>query len=285
MKVFILSFQSEARNPRPLASNQQSFRPLIVGIQLAAFWPVWQWYAARFMDSPEDRWGLLALGALALFFARKGCERAEMPDSLWLPALLTLLYAGSYAFLPPLPRAAIAVIAVGCTLSVLRFGRAVQPGVWGLLLLSLPLIPSLQFYLGYPLRLIVASVAAPLIRLTGFAVVQSGVYLNWRDHPILIDAPCSGIKMLWAGFYLTFTLACFYRLGPARTAVVSGLAFVAIVLGNLFRATALFYIETGIVDFPAWTHTGIGLLTFALVAAGIVWGINKVKSEESIHSA
>ena len=247
-------------------------RFLIVLIQLFAFWPVWQWYFLRTLDSPEDRWGLLAVGTLVLYFLiHKKTEIAS--DSLLLPALLTLLYAVSYPFLPPLLRAAIAVLAIGSTLGVLRFGKVMPPGVWGLLLLALPVIPSLQFYLGYPLRLIVASVAAPLIRLTGFVVVQEGVYLNWYNHPILIDAPCSGIKMLWAGFFLTFTLASFYHLSLWRTVIISILAFLMILLGNIFRATALFYVEVGIVPFPAWTHTGIGLLMFAFVAVGIVWCI------------
>ncbi len=250
------------------------FRFLIALIQLVAFWPVWQWYFMRIMDSPEDRWGLLAIGTLGLYFlSSKKTETAS--DSLLLPALLTLLYAVSYPFLPPLLRAAIAVIAVGCTLSILYFGKVLPAGGWGLLLLTLPVIPSLQFYLGYPLRVIVANMAAPLIRLTGFAVVQEGVYLNWHNMPLLIDAPCSGIKMLWAGFYLTFTLAAFYHLSPLRTAIVSGFAFLIILLGNLFRATALFYVEIGIVDMPAWVHTGIGLLMFAFVAVGIVWCVQK----------
>jgi len=249
-------------------------RLLILLIQLVAFWPVWQWYAMRMMDSPEDRWGLLAMGTLVLFFLHS--QKTETTQhSLLLPALLTLLYAVSYPFLPPLLRAAIAVIAVGSSLSVLHFGKAAPLGVWGLLLLALPVIPSLQFYLGYPLRFIVASVAAPLIRFTGFAVVQDGVYLNFHNSPIFIDAPCSGIKMLWAGFYLTFTLASFYHLSPRRTAIVSSLAFLIILLGNLFRATALFYVELGIVPLPAWTHTGIGLLTFAFVAGSLVWCVQK----------
>jgi exosortase/archaeosortase family protein len=215
----------------------------------------------RLMSSPEDRWGLLAVGTLVLYLLSS--KRTAPVSSLLLPTLLTLLYAVSYPFMPPLLRAAIALIAVGST-----FLR-VPLGAWGLLLLSLPLIPSLQFYLGYPLRLIVASVAAPLIRLSGFAVVQEGVYLNWYHYPILIDAPCSGIKMLWAGFYMTFTLACFYHLSPQRTIIVSALAFLMILLGNIFRATALFYVEIG--NMPAWTHSGVGLITFAFVAVGIVW--------------
>ncbi|HZN05333.1 MAG TPA: hypothetical protein VFB65_01050, partial [Pyrinomonadaceae bacterium] len=90
--------------------------------------------------------------------------------SLTLPALVILLYVVTYPVFPPLARAGLAFTAIAVTVSVVRFGKPLHPGVLGLLWLSLPLVPSLQFYLGYPLRLLVAAVAAPILRLGGFAV-------------------------------------------------------------------------------------------------------------------
>jgi exosortase/archaeosortase family protein len=253
------------------------FHFFIVLIQLVAFWSVWEWYFVRLIASPEARWGLLALGTFLLYLVLHNQKTEKISNSLLLPALLTLLYAISYTTLPPLLRAAIAMMAIGSTLSILRLGKIGPLGIWGILLLALPIIPTLQFYLGYPLRLLIASVAAPLIRLSGFAVIQEGVYLNWYNSLILIDAPCSGIKMLWAGFYLTFTLAAFYGLNPVRTITVSLLAFLIILLGNLFRSVALFYVEIGIVELPTYAHTGIGLLMFVFVAVSIVWCVQKAR--------
>jgi exosortase/archaeosortase family protein len=201
------------------------------------------------------------------------------PPRLMLPAFLLLCYSLSYHFLSPLPRAAIAVTAIAATVSALRFGRRVHPnvwGVWGLLLLALPVIASLQFYLGFPMRALVARLAAPMLQINGFAVVADGASLNWNGDPILpilIDAPCSGVKMLWTGFYLTFTLACYYKLNAKRTGLACAAAFGAVIIGNTLRAAALFYVETGAINIslPDWTHEGVGVVIFAATAIAIAW--------------
>jgi exosortase/archaeosortase family protein len=48
---------------------------------------------------------------------------------------------------------------------------------------------------------------------------------------------------------------------------------VAIVImgANVFRAVALFYIEAGVLDFPAWSHEYAGVVAFVLEAAGIIY--------------
>src|SRR5262249_38646361 len=178
-----------------------------------------------------------------------------------------------YHFISPLPRAAIAVTAVAATVSSVCFGRRLHPGLWGLLLLTLPVIASLQFYLGFPMRALVAGLAAPMLRINGFAVVAEGATLNWKGDPILIDAPCSGVKMLWTGFYLTFTLACYYKLNAKRTALACAASFGAVIIGNTLRAAALFYVETGAINMslPDRTHEGVGVVIFAATAIAIAW--------------
>ncbi len=195
-----------------------------------------------------------------------------------LPAMLLLCYSLSYHLLSPLPRAAIAVTAIAATVSAIRFGQRLHLGVWGLLLLALPVVASLQFYLGFPMRALVAKLAAPMLQLNGFAVAAEGASLNWNGDPILIDAPCSGVKMLWTGFYLTFALACYYRLNAKRTALACAAAFGAIIIGNTFRAAALFYVEAGAPNLrlPGWTHEGVGLVVFAATAIAIAWMAMKI---------
>jgi hypothetical protein len=189
---------------------------LIIAAQIIAFWPVWRWYAARVGGSTDEAWGLLPAFACVAYFIWRGktAESDTVKLELLFPVLLVLTYAASYQFLPPLLRAVVAVTAVGCTASLLRFGRRFHPGILGLLYLSLPLIPSLQFYGGYPLRAFVAMAAAPLLRLGGFAVVQEGTCLNWAGRLIWVDAPCSGIRMLWVGMFV----ACAARLSIRTSA-------------------------------------------------------------------
>lgn len=243
---------------------------LIVGLQSIAFWEVWRWYVSRAVYSWDQPWGLLAfVAAFAfLFVSKKPLPPAKR--SLIMPALLVVVYAATYFFLPPLARAIIAFTALAATLSLLRFGRMFHPGLFGLFYLSLPAIPTLQFFAGYPLRLVVAGLTAPILRIAGFAVVTEGTCLNWGGKLIWIDAPCSGIKMLWVGMFLTFVLLCLYELPAVKTLLLLLLAFVVIILGNVFRAVALFYIEAGVLSMPSWGHDYAGVVAFVLQAAGII---------------
>ncbi|HEX8775318.1 MAG TPA: archaeosortase/exosortase family protein [Pyrinomonadaceae bacterium] len=256
-----------------------TYKPfLLLALQLAAFWPVWRWYAVRASDSTDEMWSLVALATVLALSLRGQASAREtnhtaapgMTKALVAPTLLLLLYCATYGLLPPLVRAALAVTSLGLTLGFARFGRRFHPAVLGLMYLSLPVVPTLQFYGGYPLRMLVASVAAPLIRLGGFAVIQEGTCLNWGGQLIWIDAPCSGVRMLWTGLYLACTVASIYGLRSFKTLLVLGLALPAIILGNIFRAVALFYIEAGIIKMPGWAHEYTGMVAFLLVAAVIV---------------
>lgn len=263
-------------------SGKRKIALVLVALFLA-LWPVWQWYAGRVVGSADGKWGLLAALSAAVLLWRK---RALVDDAtnakLWLPALFLLLYALSYPFLLPLARAAIAFTAIGLTLSALVMGRRCHAGLLGLLYLSLPVIPSLQFYGGYPLRVFVATLTAPILRLGGFNVVQEGTCLNWGGQLIWIDAPCSGVRMLWVGLFLVCLLAALYDLRPLRTLYSLAAAFVVIILGNVFRAVALFYLEAKVIEMPAWSHDYVGVVAFVVSAAGIIMIVRRLREGEKL---
>lgn len=241
---------------------------------MLAFWPVWDWFIRRTFDSSDEPWGLLALATLLLFLARKTEEPA---GSLVLPAVMVLGYAVAAPFSPPLVAAVLAVTALAATVSQTRFGISMHLGVWGLALLSLPLLSSLQFYLGYPLRLLAGAGAAALVRLSGLPVFSDGALLCWGSQAVAVDAPCSGIRMLWAGLYLVFGLACFCGWRQRTTVAMVAVALLAVLLGNVFRSASLFFLEAGLVGAPAWVHPGVGVVVFVGVAATIAgfgrrWG-------------
>ena len=215
-------------------------------LQFLAFWPVWRWYIARLFDSSDEPWGLLALVTAILFTGIKGKDMQIGPHQVMLSSIFLFAYMAGFAVLPPLGRAVLAIMSIASILGPSRFGRPVHIGIIGLLLLSLPIIASLQFYMGYPVRFITALIAAKLISLTGYYTTASGTCLSWAGELISIDAPCSGIRMLWAGLYLNFTLACFTGIGAVRTWLAYSLSMLIIFTGNVMRATALFYVETGI---------------------------------------
>lgn len=258
-----------------------------LGLQVVAFWPVWRWYAARFTDSSDDAWGWVALATAALMLVRFKNEWNEHQPKLWLPALLTFGYALIFPFVTPLPRALIAMTAIGATLSAYCFRSKLQLSFCGLLLLSLPLMASLQFYLGFPLRATVAAIASPLLQLGGLAVVREGTCLNWNGTLISVDAPCSGVKMLWTGLFLTFTLACYFRLNTWRTVAAALLSFAVIILGNTLRAVALFYLEAEIIKLPenisGTAHSAIGVMMFLFTALAIGCFVTRLKTESPIR--
>jgi exosortase/archaeosortase family protein len=243
---------------------------LIGGVQLLAFWEVWRWYISRAMYSWDQPWGLLAfvVAFVFLFVSRKPLPQEER--SLLLPAGIIVLYIATYSLFPPLARAIVAFTALATTASLLRFGKSFHPGLFGLFYLSLPALPTLQFFGGYPLRVVVTELTAPILRIGGFAVVTEGTCLNWAGQLIWIDAPCSGIKMLWVAMFLTFVLLCLYELPMVKSALLVLLTVVVTIGANVFRAVALFYLEAGVLQMPSWGHEYAGVIAFVLEAAAII---------------
>lgn len=242
---------------------------------LLALWPVWRWYGLRLSDGSDEPWGALALLSLVAI----SLVQRETPPPLgtgraWAATLLLAVYAASYAWLPPLCHALLGVGALG--LVFLR-GGAGQAGRWGLLGLSLPWIASLQFYAGFPLRLLAAAGTSGLLHLVGFPVGREGTTLHWAGEAVLVDAPCSGIHMLWLGLFLACLLAAIRRLPAARAALCAGAALCIVVAANVLRAAALFFKEARLVSLPEWTHAGIGLICFA----GAAWAILVLASRQS----
>jgi len=249
----------------------------MLGVELVAFWEVWRWYITRAVYSWDHPWGLLAFIAALVFLLLSKTPLPREERSLFLPALFIVVYVATYFVLPPLGRATIAFTALALTLSSLRFGRSFHPGLFGLFYLSLPTIATLQFFGGYPMRVAVAQLTAPILRLGSFAVVPEGTCLNWAGRLIWIDAPCSGIKMLWVGLFLTFVLLCLYELPVLKALLLLPLTFVVIIGANVFRAVALFYLEAGVLQMPSWGHEYAGLIAFVLEAAGIVFIVFKLR--------
>lgn len=197
-----------------------------------------------------------------------------------IPVALTAmlgLYGLSLFLAPKLISAALALITLAFALSYILL-RRLNSGHWILLLLSLPLVASLNFYLGYPLRLLVAQCAVSLLSINGFPVIAEGTSLLWHNQLIEIDAPCSGIKMLWAALYMAAVQLCLRDSKTTHTVLYLLLATAAAVFTNVLRVTSLFYLEAGIIAAPAeiplsfaphfesTVHTGTGVTAFLLVA-------------------
>ncbi len=238
--------------------------------QLLCFWPVWSWYIQRIADGSDEPWGVLALSTVAVLLLMRGRFGASTGSAVLISSGIVCVYVLGYNFLPPLARGMIAMVALALTLSSMCYGKLLQPGVLGLLILSLPVIASIQFYGGFPVRFITAAVAAQILGVVGYEVQAQGTLLHWMGEIIVVDAPCAGIKMLWAGLYLNFTLAMLRNFGVAACWVSTSFTLTSVFIGNVLRATLLFFTESGIIKAPPVAHQAIGLLSFLLVTVAVL---------------
>jgi exosortase/archaeosortase family protein len=240
-----------------------------LALQLLALWPALAWSARRVADGSDDPLGLVALSLLAVsgVCGRLAC-RAE-PRPAWLAAAMALTLAATVALghVPPLAHALLAALALACAWAAFRTHRSPVLPVLGLLWLALPLLASLQFYAGFPLRAATAWLSAGLLQAAGVAAEAAGASVTIDGRLVLVDAPCSGVQLAWFA-YCTACAAALWR-GVPEGRFVRRLALVglAALLGNVLRNTALLGAEAGVWSWPAWSHDAAGLVVLGAVCA------------------
>lgn len=215
-------------------------------------------------DRSDDPLGVIALLA-ALFFLWRYRAGIQVNAVAFLPVGLLLALQ---AFLPlaPMLRGVCFVAALALALDLPRR----SPGIAALLGLSLPLVASLQYFAGYPLRLVTAEISRIVPLMTGCAVERTGTMLTWQGHLVGVDPACSGVKMLWSALFLAAAVSARNRLNGRATLSLLAAAGALILVANGLRAGILFFPEAGLVHWPAWTHEGAGLVLYAVAAGGLV---------------
>ena len=242
----------------------------LLGLLLASLWPHGVWLARRLTDGSDEPWGLLALATvLALVFRARRELAMPARGALVASGVLAVLAALAIFVVPPIFAAGAAMLSLAVFLTAALPRRPAAPMVT-LLLLSLPVIASLQFYLGYPLRLATAHVAAPLLALARVEAQASGAALLWQGRTILVDPPCAGIGMLWVGSWAAALLSYLSDASAQRTLANGCVAASAVFAANVLRNALLFFPEAGLVPAPAWLHPAIGLAAFAAALAPIL---------------
>ncbi|MCH6259149.1 exosortase/archaeosortase family protein [Puniceicoccaceae bacterium K14] len=224
-----------------------------------AVYPVWFWYVRRLSDGGDEPLGLFALVLALVFSVARG-----FPEKLgnWrlLGAAFSIAIYAAFEW-PPLLRGVWAVT----TFSFLVVHGRGWFALFCLAVLSLPLTTSMQFYLGYPIRLVLGEVCAVFLNIIGFAVEAKGAVLEWRGELVIIDAPCSGVQMIWTLAMFSSTVACWYNLDNKQTLCLMRWSGLWVFLGNVVRNVALFLLESGIVEGSLWMHDGIGISVFVAV--------------------
>jgi exosortase/archaeosortase family protein len=229
---------------------------------LLALWPHWVYVARRLWDGSDEPWGVLALLTVVTLLVR---DRAQLAlptrSALVVSGVLAVIAAIADIALPNLVAAAIAMLALGVLVTYAL--RRPAAALIVLLLLTLPIIASLQFYLGYPLRLMVAHASAQLLSIAGWQAEATGASIVHEGITVLVDAPCAGIGMLWLGSYAAALLSYLNRASARRTLLNGVVAALLVLIANIVRNTLLFLPEAGLVDWPAAAHEAIGLAAFA----------------------
>jgi exosortase/archaeosortase family protein len=242
----------------------------------AALWPTGWWMGARMLDRSDDPLGLLALAALcALVWQHRHRLRAA-PRLGWFALAVAGALAATAAqgLLPPLATALTGLLAFAAGLiAFLPWGVAMAP-VLGLSVLSLPLLASLQFYAGYPLRIVTAEASRWLLMAT-HEVERSGTSLNVDGRLVIVDAPCSGVQMVWLGYFSACVVALYA--GRRDRAFLTRLPAVGMLVlaGNIVRNTVLVAFEASGHHLPGWAHDGVGLVVLAAVCGAIAWVMNR----------
>ncbi len=237
--------------------------------QLAALSPVLWWFGKRLNDGNDEPLGLLTL-ALAIVLAwrdRKSLQAS--PRARICGAVLVLLSVLGIHWLPPMIRAGFAISGIAACYGIHR-----RAGLMGLLVLSLPLAASMQFFLGYPLRVAAAEGAVRLLELASLVVSRSGTQLALGGEIVGVDPACGGVRMLWHALAASMALAAIHRLSW-RATVIGGLLAVALVIpANTLRAALLAVKEIGHLPELLLGHGGVGLASFAIVLVPLWFAIS-----------
>ena len=260
--------------------------------QALALWPAWLWMGRRLADGSDDPLGLLALAALAALAWQQRIALRTAPRLGWLllagaatvGATLMRTGLGPLPAWPPLLASLLAVLAIACGL--LAFlprpavaaandtslsGMAALP-VLGLAVLALPLLSSLQFYAGYPLRVITSELSHWLL-MPFFSVAREGASLWISGRLVIVDAPCSGVQMVWLGYFTACATALFFTRGISNHSFLARLPAVSalVLVGNVIRNALLVAAEGAGRALPGWAHEALGLVVLAVVCGGIAF--------------
>ena len=243
-----------------------------LALQAAALWTHWRWAAARVGDGSDDPLGVVALAALLWAVLRLAPALRGQPRLGWLATALGLSIAATVAtfIAAPLIGALLAALALATGLrAFMPAGRASLP-LAGLAVLALPLVSSLQFYAGYPLRVLTAQLSTWGLQLAGVAAARSGSAMTVEGRLIIVDAPCSGVQMVWMAYFCACAVAAFGDMSDRR--FIAKLPWIGLIVlsGNVLRNSVLVLLEARHAAPSDAVHQGIGLVALALVCAAVV---------------
>lgn len=239
-----------------------------VALVFAVCWPVVPSLQHRWFSSagwwPGAFLFAIAVAAWISRLARTPESGARLgrvaPSWAFLASALLIAYGVFQSHAPSLITCLLVLSASGSVMlgalapEIRRRSWALLPMLW----CSLHLTPSLDFFLGYPLRQVTAHLAALLL---GGAVEVAGVGLSDGTHTVFVDAPCSGLRMLTVALILASSLSWLFQLPRWGLCLTLAAAGLLAILGNALRAAALLQME--VTTISGSVHDALGVVIFA----------------------
>ncbi|MGB6220813.1 exosortase/archaeosortase family protein [Haloferula sp.] len=266
-----MSVSTPCREPLGIGPSLSRWLPVPAVIAFViSILPLLAWYGRRVSDRSDEPLGVIALGVALVMLVMASRQRNSdqiriLPGRMVVGAATLSALQMSEITRFPLLTGLLAVAVIAFSVKMPR-GKA---GIIALLVLSLPLVASLDFYAGYPLRLVAAEMTKILLNLAGIPVEKAGVMLIDGDRLVGIDPPCAGIRMLWTSCFVAAVLAARMRLSCLRTLALLAIALACVVMGNGLRAALVFLPESGRVEWPEWAHPAAGLLVHTCVLGAV----------------
>jgi exosortase/archaeosortase family protein len=247
-----------------------------IALQALALLPAWAWMARRLADGADDPLGLLALAALATLAGLHRKALRASPALGWLAAATALTLAATLlrGALPPLLASLLAVLALAAALLAFLPRQVAATPVLLLAVLALPLLSSLQFYAGYPLRVVTATASQGLLA-PFFTVWREGSALLVDGRLVIVDAPCSGVQMAWLGYFTAGATALWAGLADRTVLARLPCVGLTVLAGNVLRNTLLVAAEGAGRPPPAWGHEALGLVVLCAVCAAVAWQVQR----------
>ena len=233
---------------------------------LIGLWPMIPWWQQRFSEDPNSLRGLLPLAFAGLLLWRD-----RLPGVVPLPSLATLIvlacYLGSWFWLPRSLTMMLALMAVAFMAS--------SPGkpslaVCLLIFLAMPWARDLEFFGGYPMRVVTGEITVWLLAGWGHDVVRTGTALEWHGGIVEVDAPCSGLRMMWSAAVLCTCVAGLLSLRQRQFLMLGLVTFVMVLAANSLRGAVLFFLEGGFLSAPPWAHSGVGAVIFLALTMAVL---------------
>jgi exosortase O len=278
------TLETSAR-PNPIRAMHLAANALVLAVWLWLYRAVFAYLAIIFTYEDFRTNQIVLVGVLVLIALQARKEKwtlrfDALPQTHLLP--LVLVFAGSILYL--IAERWLDINTISASIFFLAsyglFGLWIAPQRWraglpaALLIVGvLPFGDHMQTFIGYPMRIITASIVRDGLALAGIGSIGVDTILILENGVSQIDLPCSGVKSLWTGA-LFLIAATWIERRPlnARWWVIAIIFAILLFITNLARVAILVVVGQVLNARLAaeLIHVPLGVLGFAIACAAAV---------------